>query len=60
MPQVRVITAWYTETIEIQWFRPLDPTDPVSNTVRLIERHTAPPDDTWKARREVDERESQR
>lgn len=53
MPQVRTITAWYTETVEIKWSRPSDIHDPSSPVEVLTERHTAPPTSTWEAKRET-------
>ena len=50
MPIVRVISAWYTETVEIRWSRPRDPKDPNAPVEVLVERHTAPPAATCEAR----------
>lgn len=48
MPFVRVVYADVGETIEIVWARRNRRTP---NTIDLLtERHTAPPEETWKAR----------
>lgn len=52
--QVRTIYAAVGETIEIQWWRSCqgdpdrDPAAPLTQI--LIERHTAPPTETWTTR----------
>ena len=45
MPIVKVIKAHTNETIEIQWRNDAGE--------RVVERHTAPPPDVWKARMKV-------
>jgi hypothetical protein len=39
---VRAVTAFYTEAVEVRWV------DPHGDF--LVERYTAPPRETWKAR----------
>jgi hypothetical protein len=52
MPFVRVVKAWVTETVEIEWQRPRDPGQLASPSIEsLVERHTVPPEEVWKARK---------